>query len=128
MIDLNIKYMKIKTKKEYEQIMSEVDMLMAKGSKKVTKAELAKIEKLATLAQAYEQTKYLIKMPTTLAGIIELKMYELKLKQKELAKKLNVSDAKLSLIMSGKQKPDITFLKAVHQKLKVSGDHLLKAV
>ena len=58
----------------------------------------------------------------------EMKMYEMRLKQKELAKKLNVSDAKLSLIMNGKQKPDINFLKAVHLQLNISGDYLLKVV
>ena len=57
-----------------------------------------------------------------------MKMYEMRLKQKELAKKLNVSDAKLSLIMNGKQKPDINFLKAVHLQLNISGDYLLKVV
>ena len=57
-----------------------------------------------------------------------MKMFELKLKQKELAKKLNISDTKLSMIMSGKQKPDVPFLKAIHQKLNISGDLLLKVV
>ena len=119
---------KISTESAYKKVMQEVDRLMAKGSENVTKKELADIRKMAMAAQAYEANKFVIEEPTTLAGIIEMKMYEMRLKQKDLAKKLNVSDAKLSLIMNGKQKPDILFLKAVHQELKVSGDFLLQAV
>ena len=57
-----------------------------------------------------------------------MKMYEMKLKQKDLARKLKVSDTKLSLVMSGKQKPDVNFLKAVNQQLNVNGDFLLKVI
>lgn len=53
-------------------------------------------------------------------------MFELKLKQKDLAEKLNVSNAKLSLIMNGKQKPDIAFLKAVHTQLQVDANFILE--
>jgi len=89
---------------------------------------MAEIRKLALAAQQYEQSKFPIKSPTTLAGIIEMRMYEMKLKQKDLARKLKVSDAKLSLIMNGKQKPDVDFLKAVHKQLNVNGDFLLSVL
>lgn len=108
--------------------MSQIDSLMAKGSNQVTKSELAEIRKLSMAAQQYEQNKYEINPPTTLAGIIEMKMYDMRLKQKDLARKLNVSDAKLSLILKGKQKPDIEFLKAVHKELQVNADLLLNVV
>ncbi len=113
---------------DYKKVITQIERLMSKGSNNVTEGELSDIRKLALAAQEYEKSKYVIEAPTTLAGIIEMKMYEMRLKQKELAKKLNVSDAKLSLIMSGKQKPDINFLKAVHLQLNISGDYLLKAV
>jgi HTH-type transcriptional regulator/antitoxin HigA len=113
---------------DYKEVMSQIDRLMARGSNKVKKDELAEIRKLSLSAQEYEQSKYEIEDPTTLAGIIEMKMYDMRLKQKELAKKLNVSDAKLSLIMNGKQKPDIGFLKAVHKELDVKADLLLNVI
>ena len=119
---------KIAGEADYKKVMATVDTLMRKGSKNVSKAELAEIRRLALIAQEYEQNKFVIEPPTTLAGIIEMKMYEMKLKQKDLARKLHISDTKLSLIMNGKQKPDIPFLKAVHQKLKVSGDFLLSVI
>ncbi len=112
----------------YREAMSEIDRLMSKRSNNVTKSELAQIRKLSLSAQEYEQSKYEIEDPTTLAGVIEMKMYDMRLKQKELAKKLNVSDAKLSLIMNGKQKPDIGFLKAVHKELDVNAELLLNVI
>jgi HTH-type transcriptional regulator/antitoxin HigA len=119
---------KIKNEADYKSVMAKIDKLMSKGSEKVSKTELAEIRKLALIAQQYEQTKFTIEAPTTLAGIIEMKMYEMRLKQKDLARKLKVSDAKLSLIMNGKQKPDVDFIKAVHQQLHVNGDFLLSAI
>ena len=119
---------KILTDKDYKEVMNQIDTLMAKGSDKVTKSELSEIRKLSLAAQRYEQNKYKIEEPSTLAGIIEMKMYEMRLRQKDVARKLNVSDAKLSLIMKGKQKPDIQFLKAVHKELHVNADLLLNAV
>lgn len=112
----------------YKVVMARIDEIMAKGSKSVTKAELAEIRTLALKAQAYEKEKYVIEPPSTFSGIIEMKMYDLKLKQTQLAKKLHISDAKLSLIMSGKQRPDISFLKAVHKELDIDANILLEAV
>ena len=118
----------IKNEYDYKAIMSRIDALMAKGSENVSKEELAEIKEMALAAQQYEQNKYTIAMPQTLAGMIEMRMYEMRLKQKDLAKKLNISDAKLSLIMNGKQKPDVDFLKAVHTQLNVDAGFILQHV
>lgn len=116
---------KVKRDTGYNTVMAKINSLMAKGSENVSKAELAEIKSLAIQIQSYEQEKYQIDLPTTLAGMIEMKMFELKLKQKDLAKQLNISTAKLSLIMNGKQKPDVAFLKSVHSQLKIDAAFLL---
>lgn len=107
---------KIKSDTGYSNVMCQIDSLIAKGSSNVTKDELDKISQLALSAQDYEQKKYIVESPSTLAGMIEMRMFEMRLKQKDLAKKLKISDTKLSLIMNGKQKPDIDFLKAVYSE------------
>ncbi len=119
---------KINNEADYANVMARIDTLMAKGSANVSKEELTNIRKLALAAQTFEQEKYLVEAPSTLVGMIEMRMFEMKLKQKDVAKKLNVSDAKLSLIMNGKQKPDINFLKAVHTELKIKADFILQHV
>ncbi len=116
---------KIKSKADYSEVMSRIDALMTKGSKNVSLEELAEIRNLAIASQQYESSQYSIEPPSTLTGMIEMRMYEMRLKQKDLAKKLKISDAKLSMIMSGKQKPDVEFLKAVHTELQVDAEFIL---
>lgn len=113
---------------EYNAVMQQIDTLMGKGSTHLTKREMATVRRLAMKAQAYEQKTFAVDPPTTLAGIIEMRMYDLRLKQTQLAQKLNISDAKLSLIMSGKQRPDVAFLKTVHKELNIDANLLLEAV
>lgn len=59
-------------------------------------------------------------------GLIELKMYEKKLKQKDVAKLLNTTDTKLSEIMNFKRKPSLSFIKAMNETLGIDGNLLLK--
>jgi HTH-type transcriptional regulator/antitoxin HigA len=118
----------ISSEKEYKKILKKVDTLMKIGSEKITNHQAKEIMVLAKSIQIYERKFYTISPPTTLEGMIELKMYEMKLKQVELAKKLGVSNAKLSLILSGKQKPDLLFIKAVHSKLNISADFILQSI
>ncbi len=117
---------KVKNEADYSKVMSTIDSLMAKGSGNVSKEELSQIRNLAMAAQVYEQEKYVIDAPTTLAGMIEMRMFEMRLKQKDLAIKLKISDAKLSLIMNGKQKPDVDFLKAIYSELNIDADFILE--
>ena len=116
------------TEKEYDAIMLDIDKLMKKGEKNLSEMEFIELRELALLAQGYEKSVYSIPPPRTLEGMVELRMYEMKLKQKDLAKTLNISDAKLSLILAGKQKPDVPFIKAVYEHLKVPADFILQHI
>jgi HTH-type transcriptional regulator/antitoxin HigA len=116
----------IRSEAEYNKVMHEVYELMNKGEKNLTKKESDRVRELALAVQAYEQKLYPIEAPKTLTGMIELKMYEMKLNQLELAKKLKISQAKLSLILNGKQKPDLDFLKQVHKELKIDAEFILE--
>src|SRR5687767_4532978 len=89
--------------KDYNATMKKIDALMKKGEKKLTNKEAKELRTLALAAQAYEKSIYTIPAPKTLEGLIELKMYERKLKQKELARLLGIGEPKLSQIMSKKK-------------------------
>jgi HTH-type transcriptional regulator/antitoxin HigA len=86
------------------------------------------LHSLASSAQRYEKSIYTIKPPATFDGLLEMKMYELKLNKGEMAKKLKISNAKFSMILNGKQKPDIPLLKAVQEKLGIDGNYLLSVL
>lgn len=74
----------------------------------------------------FEGENFIIPLPQTVQGLIELKMFEKKLKQKELAKLLNITDTKLSEIMHFKRKPSLSFIKAMNESLGIDGNLLLK--
>jgi HTH-type transcriptional regulator/antitoxin HigA len=117
---------KIENEKEYNATMKKIDALMKKGESKLSNKEAGELRAFAISAQAYEKSIYKVPAPKTLEGLIELKMYERKLKQKELAKLLGMGEPKLSQIMSKKRKPDVAFLKAAHKLLGIDGNILLE--
>lgn len=116
---------RIENEKDYNATMKKIDALMKRGEANLTDKEAEELRTLALAAQAYEKSIYTIPAPKTLEGLIELKMYERKLKQKELARLLGVGESKLSQIMSKKRKPDVAFLKAAHKLLGIDGNVLL---
>lgn len=116
---------KIETAKKYNATMKRIDSLMRKGEGMSDK-DATELRSLALSAQSYEKTIYEIPTPKTIQGILEFEMYKRRLKQKDLAKLLNVGEAKLSQILSSKRDPDIAVLKAANEKLGIDGNILLK--
>ncbi len=119
------------TKKEFEIADKKMNNLLAIATKKggfdyLSKKESLELNKYTQIVKTYEDEHYTIAMPQTVQGLIELKMFENKLKQKELAKMLNTTDTKLSEIMHKKRKPSISFLKAMHLILGIDGNLLLR--
>src|SRR5258706_10658484 len=117
---------RIENERDYNATMKKIDALMKKGEANLSDKEAEELRTLALAAQAYEKSIYTIPAPKTLEGLIELKMYERKLKQKELARLLGIGEPKLSQIMSKKRKPDVAFLKAAHERLGIDGNILLE--
>ena len=125
---MSIKKEAIFNEKSYKLALKKVDDLMKLGSQKITFDQAKEITTLAKSIQTYEKNIYTITPPTTLAGMIELRMYEMKFKQVELAKLLGISNSKLSLILSGKQKADLQFIKSIHKELKINAEFILQSI
>lgn len=125
---MSIKKEAISNEKSYKLALKKVDDLMKLGSQKITFDQAKEITTLAKSIQTYEKNLYTITPPTTLAGMIELRMYEMKFKQVELAKLLGISNTKLSLILSGKQKADLQFIKSIHKELKINAEFILQSI
>jgi transcriptional regulator with XRE-family HTH domain len=60
--------------------------------------------------------------------IVMQRLEEMNMNQSMLAVLLNTTGSKISKILSGKQEPDINFLKAIHQHLGIDGNLLLEVV
>jgi len=123
-----IKKSAIQNKEVYELTMKEIDTLMKKGEKNLSEPELVRLSTLAEAAEDYEDRFEPLPIPSSLGDMVRMKMVQLKLKQHYTARLLGVSEAKFSLIVNGKQKPDIYFIKALHDKLKIDANHLLQGI
>lgn len=122
------KQLKYETEAEYEVAVAEVERLMDKGEENLTEDEFEILEAMALAAQAYEMEHYYEEPPRTLEGLIELRMYEMKLEGGNLAEMLGVEEEELLRIINGEQAPSVAFLKAVHTKLDIPADFILQHV
>lgn len=122
------KKIKVSSEAEYSTLMKQIDILMKKGENNLSSVELKRLRVMSEVAEAWEDTKFTFSVPRpkTLADMIFLKMYELKINQVALAKLLDIDTPKLSQILKGRRKPDIIFLKAIHKKLKIDAEFLLE--
>jgi HTH-type transcriptional regulator/antitoxin HigA len=118
----------IRSKETYDITIKEIDALMKKGEKNLSEKEMERLGALAEAAEAFEDKHDPLPLPDSLPEIIRMRMYQMQLTQSFVAKLLGVSDTKFSLIMNGKQKPDIYFIKAIHEKLKMDANQILKAL
>lgn len=121
------------SKKEFEATEKKLNDILAIATEKggfdfLSAKEKTALAQYTNVVKAYEDIHYSIPMPQTIEGLIGLKMYERKLKQKEIAKLLHTTDTKLSAVMHRKRKPNIDLLKAMHEKLGIDGNLLLKVV
>ncbi len=124
---------KINSEAEYRQVMDRVESYLNKataqgGSQTLSTSEKEELQHLSLLAEAWEDGIPLmpIRQPKTLVEMLELKMYERKLKQKDLAALLEISATRLSEVMQGKRKVNMDLAKRLHSVLKIDAGFILE--
>ena len=119
---------KIDSEKQFHQTMILIYDLMNKGEANLTKSDTEKLMAMTIAAEKFEDEVLglrQIKKPESLSDVIELFMYENKISQAKLADELGIGKPKLSQILTGKRKPDISFLKAIYSKLNLDPKFIL---
>jgi HTH-type transcriptional regulator/antitoxin HigA len=81
--------------------------------------------RVSDLIEKYEEIHFPIGLPS-LKEVIELRMFEMKLKQKDLAVLLNVSASRISEIFNGKRDITLNIAKSLHKKLNIDSDIILQ--
>jgi antitoxin component HigA of HigAB toxin-antitoxin module len=125
---------KIRTQEQYEAIMQMIEKYITKATKlggfhALNKKENQELSKLSLLANDYEKMKMLpVAFKRSLNFIIQQRLEEMNINQVQLAELINTTGSKISKILSGKQEPDIHFLKAIHKHLGIDGNLLLEVV
>lgn len=125
---------KIKDRREYDEVMKRIEKVLQKttksgGAKNLPAKELETLKQLSLMAEKYEDSIPLmpIKAPTTITEMIRYKMFEMNLRQKQLSKMLDISESRISELLTGKRKINIDLAKKLHAKLNIDAHFILEA-
>ncbi|MBN8824135.1 MULTISPECIES: helix-turn-helix domain-containing protein [unclassified Spirosoma] len=123
----------IRNQEEYNSLLTEIEKYIQKVTEhgsfdSLTSVEADTLHRLSVQVEAYEKSIPLmpIRTPDTLPGMIHIKMAERNMKQKDMAKLLGVSTARLSEVMNGKRRITIDLAKKLYERLDISPEFILK--
>ena len=103
-----------------EELLKEVDNNTPEDS------HLSKeLIEVSDIIEQYEEIHFPMGLPT-LQEMIELRMFEMGLKRKDLAALLNTSASRISDYLNGKRDITLKVAKALHQKLNIDSDIILQ--
>ena len=130
-----MKAKQITTRKQFDRVMGEIESILQKatelgGFEHLSKSDKAQLSQLSHSAEQFEDELPLMPMkaPQTIAEMLRYKMYEKGWKQKQLAKMLDISEASISGLLSGRRKLSIDLAKKLHTKLGIDAHFLLMSV
>lgn len=118
----------ITSEKHYHETMILIYDLMNKGEANLIDADIEKLRMLTVATEKFEDEVLglkPVKQPDSLSEVLELFMFEHKISQAKLGDELGIGKPKLSQILTGKRKPDISFIKAIYNKLKIDPKFIL---
>ena len=124
---------KIRTAAQYSHVMQIIEGFLQKatqggGFQSLSPQEVEELQQLSQMTEVWEDGIPLmpLKQPETLPGMIELKMYQMKLKQKDLAELLEISPSRLSEVLKGKRKINLDLARRLHDRLNIDAGFILK--
>lgn len=117
----------IENQLQYEEALKKIDLLMAKigDDHSFDNPEFVMMDRLSELVADYEDQHYAIEIPP-LIDLVKLRMYEMGLKQDDLAKLLGVSKSRISEYLKGKRDITLDVAKKLHSQLQIDGDIILQ--
>jgi HTH-type transcriptional regulator/antitoxin HigA len=118
--------MKIENTTQYKSALVRVENIMQKGSQLLTSSDAEELSNLTTALNAYEEITFPLPKPQSLQTMIEWKMFERRLKQKDLAALLDEPDSRISEMMSGKRGINLKMAKKLFKLLDIPADFILE--
>jgi len=117
----------VKTKEQYEEALTKIDQLMVKigDNHSYDNPEFVMMDRLSDLVANYEDKHFNIEIPT-LIDAIKLRMYEMGLKQSDLAQKLGVPKTRFSEYLRGKRDITLDVAQKLRSQLNIDGDIILQ--
>ena len=107
-------------RRQYQEANQKMEDLLGilteKG--KLTKGQQAELDRVSDEIARYEEAHYPFK-PESLIEMIELRMYQRKLKQKDLAKILGTTPSRISEILNGKRGLTMDLARGLYRNLNI---------
>lgn len=117
----------VRTNQQYEEALMKIEELLVKvgDNHSYDNPEFVMLDRLSELVASYEDKHYKIQTPSLL-DVIKLRMYEMGLKQSDLAEKLGVPKSRISEYLGGKRDITMDIARKLHRKLNIDGDIILQ--
>lgn len=111
---------------EYKVKNSRMEFLLKKLTEAgdLSEKDALELDEIASEIATYEEVNFPFE-PESLKEMIELRMYQRKLKQKDLAIILGTSPSRISEILNGKRSLTFDLAKSLHKKLNIDADLIL---
>ena len=117
----------IQNEADYQIALATIEPYLQKGFANLSNAEDEELARISLLIEEYEEIVYPMPFrPKTLVEMLELKMFERKMKQKDLALVLGITENRISEVMNGKRKVNMDLAKRIHKELKVDAQFILE--
>jgi HTH-type transcriptional regulator / antitoxin HigA len=116
----------MKNEHQYRAELARAEEIMLKGSENLSQEEALELKTLAGSISAYEAEHFPLPKPQSLQAMIEWKMFELRLKQTDLAKLLDEPSSRISEILSGKRAINMRQAKKLHKALNIPAEFILE--
>jgi HTH-type transcriptional regulator/antitoxin HigA len=115
------------THKEYVQANLRLEELIDLVDDSIPETDPLAVEliEVSNLIETYEEIHYPVGLPS-LVEVIELRMFEMKLKKKDLAVILSTNASRISDYLSGKREITLNVAKALRHKLNIDSDIILQ--
>jgi HTH-type transcriptional regulator/antitoxin HigA len=115
------------TEKIYREAEARIEELLPLVNENTPQndSNLIELNKASEIVEAYELEHYPIGIPS-LYEVIELRMFEMKLKQKDLADLLGTSTSRISEYLNGKREITMEIARGLHRKLNIDSDIILR--
>ena len=124
--------MKIKTEKEFRAYQADMESIIAKGTslgdmELLSEEDKAKYIALSQTINEWESAYHPLpgKVSTLITDAIKARMEANNLKQKEAAKRLGISESRVSDILNGRRSLNLNIVKRLRDNLGIPADFIL---
>ena len=117
----------INNKADYEKVNKRLEqLLLIVGNDTLeTDKDFIELNKISDLIADYEEINHSME-PDNLIEMVRLRMYQRKLKQKDLANVLNTTPSRISEFLNGKLKITYDFARELYYKLNINPELIFK--